>query len=152
MSALGGLAGWLYYDNTSGSGGIYWREVASVYSDQSSSRPAATDGAPAPPTTDETAASEPPEAVPASIKLAQSLDAMTGGWVPARVAGPLLRFLHGFIFRINDVGCLLVPALWKASLPSDSVLSVPLAAFVVLFALMALGRARILHARSTSWC
>jgi hypothetical protein len=145
LSALGGLAGWLYYDNTCGSGGIYWREVASVYFDQSSSRPAATDGSPAPPPVEEIVASEPAESVPASMKWAQSLDVLTGGWVPARVAGPLLRFLHGFVFRINDVGCLLVPALWKASLPSDSLLSVPLAAFVVLFALIALGWRRIMQ-------
>ncbi len=85
MSAAGALAGWLYYDDTCGGGGIYWREVASVYSDQADAPPAA-DSSPAPPAPapSELADALPPEPAPISIRMAKSVSTMTGGWVSER--------------------------------------------------------------------
>jgi hypothetical protein len=122
------LAGWLYYDRTYGAGGIYLREVMSVYShqapridkhrlhrgevdDQSNdSNEAVVD--------DESAAHSPP-----------------------------LRFLQGMIYRINDIGCLCVPGLWKSSIEPWELPGPSMLAFLGLMVVLGIGWWQIVRRR-----
>jgi hypothetical protein len=169
ISAASALAGWLYYDKAYGGGGIYWREVASVYSEQIN--PPETVNPPE--TIIESAQPSPPtspamstvksnlEAAPARPIVSASIDSASKtvaiaaapmpreeaseSWLASPFVAPVARFLHGLIYRVNDVGCLVVPALWKASIPPDRLLTLPLILFVLLFALVVLGWRRIVH-------
>jgi hypothetical protein len=169
ISAASALAGWLYYDKTYGGGGIYWREVASVYSEQIN--PPETVNPPE--TIIESAQPSPPtspamstvksnlEAAPARPIVSVSIDSASKtvaiaaasmpkeeaseSWLASPFVAPVARFLHGLIYRVNDVGCLMVPALWKASIPPDRLLTLPLIFFVLLFVFVVLGWRRIVH-------
>jgi hypothetical protein len=144
LSAGGALAGWLYYDKEYGGGGIYWHEVASVYWDQTAAPAPAKGPAPAVP------ASEPPAPLPQepmslSLVPAQAFVAKHGRWMPQPVAAPIVRFLHGLVYRVNDIGCIVIPGLWKAAVPLTPALTAPMALFFVLFVLMAVGWRRIVR-------
>lgn len=177
ISAAGALVGWLYYDKTCGGGGIYWREVASVYAEQSSPpaaaaespsphAPAAARPSPAPArivtapngaspnagsaiaghpievSSSSSATTQPPLA---SLAAAAPAESPAAAWMSDTIGGPFLRFLHGLLYRINDVGCLMVPALWKASIPAGRVLTAPVIVFVILFGFVAVGWRRIVR-------
>lgn len=64
---------------------------------------------------------------------------MTESWMASHFVAPVARFLHGLVYRVNDVGCLTVPALWKASIPPDRLFTLPLVLFMLLFVFVALG-------------
>jgi hypothetical protein len=109
------LAGWLYYDRTYGAGGIYLNEVMSVYKNQPSRR-AHSHGA----GQNGTSQNE-------GDQTDDDADSGETDTVSADVHGRAARFLQGMIYRINDIGCLCVPGLWKASvepwqLPGPSML------------------------------
>jgi hypothetical protein len=144
LSAASALAGWMYYDKTCGGGGIYLREVASVYSEQA---PQAAPAAASPLAT--ATAGDPPDASDEqpsdSLSTAQTSSLLPARWMSDPIAGPVLRFLHGLIYRINDVGCIIVPALWKSSLPSGPTLTAPIVLFLVVFLFVALGWRRIVR-------
>jgi hypothetical protein len=161
------LAGWLYYDKTYGGGGIYWREVASVYAEQTNPPETAVE------TTQPTQAAGPTASVvnqnrslstlPATNPLpinvssegatqlatptiaASPTNEASDAWMSAPLVAPVARFLHGLIYRINDVGCMMVPALWKASIPPDRIVTLPLVLFVLLFGLVVIGWRRIMQ-------
>ena len=168
LTAATALAGWLYYDRTYGGGGIYWREVASVYAEQTNPpetvvevtqpAPATTPAAgvvnqtpaastpPAPPSVPMSAPVEVATVQPASpVVTAAPAPETSDSWIAAPLVAPVARFLHGLIYRINDVGCMLVPALWKASIPPDRLVTLPLILFVLLFALLVIGWRRIVR-------
>ena len=151
VSAGAALFGWLYYDKIHG-GGQYWQEVASVYSE-------AKDGP-------EAAPAPTPEAAPLARSASSALTlSSTPSGPPLRtalepppqvdstgvrrtaepVAAPLWRLLHGLIYRINDVGCLTVPGLWKSSVPSVPTLTVPMAVFVLLFVVIGFGWLKVVR-------
>ncbi len=87
----------------------------------------------------------PPEQMSFSFGTAQAMVAKFGRWVPEPVAAPIWRFAHGLVYRINDVGCIVVPGLWKSAVPSAPVLTVPMVLFLVLFVFVALGWRRIVR-------
>jgi hypothetical protein len=159
ITAASALAGWLYYDKAYGGGGIYWREVASVYSEQTNPPETVIENAPppqpaAPPNFGSKSVSAAPPNVAAidsapktstSIATVIAKEDVGESWMTSPLVAPVTRFLHGLIYRINDVGCMLVPALWKASIPPDRLFTTPLLLFVLLFAIVALGWRRIVR-------
>jgi hypothetical protein len=165
ITAATALAGWLYYDKTYGGGGIYWREVASVYAEQTNppetvvdvTQPAQATVPAACAVNQSRVALTSPATIPAPINVPTEVAAQpvtpavaaanetSDAWLVAPVVAPVARFLHGLIYRINDVGCMMVPALWKASIPPDRILTLPLVLFVLLFGLVVIGWRRILH-------
>ena len=80
-----------------------------------------------------------------SIVAAAAKEDVGESWLVFPLAAPVARFLHGLIYRVNDVGCMLVPALWKASISPDHLLTLPLVFFVLLFAVVAWGWLRIVR-------
>jgi hypothetical protein len=161
ITAASALAGWLYYDKAYGGGGIYWREVASVYSEQTNPPETVIENAlpPQGPNAAANVANKNFNSVPANVAASVDSAPQTGvsiaaaapkedvgeSWLASPLVAPVARFLHGLIYRINDVGCMLVPALWKANIPPDRLLTLPLVLFVLLFAVVALGWLRILR-------
>jgi hypothetical protein len=164
VTAASALAGWLYYDKAYGGGGIYWREVASVYSEQVNPPETVIETTPPPaaiPTTVLAKTKPEPAPVPAPAVVSPSVETAPTSvaaaaapspkeeagetWLASTFVAPVARFLHGLIYRINDVGCLMVPALWKASIPPDRLFTLPLILFVALFAIVVLGWRRIVH-------
>jgi len=118
--------------------------VASVYWDQTEAPAPGKGPAPAAPASEPAA---PPLQEPMSLSLvpAQAFVAKYGRWVPQPVAAPIVRFLHGLVYRVNDIGCIVIPGLWKAAVPITPALTAPMVVFLVLFVLMAFGWRRIVR-------
>ncbi|HXY33385.1 MAG TPA: glycosyltransferase family 39 protein [Planctomycetaceae bacterium] len=125
------LASWLYYDRTYGAGGIYLQEVMSVYSHQ----PSRTD----------------PKTRRAGTELGSESD---GGTQSVAIAdddaqshGRAARFLQGMVYRINDVGCLCVPGLWKSSIEPWRLPGASMLAFLGLSGVLVVGWWKIVRCR-----
>jgi hypothetical protein len=126
------LAGWLYYDRTYGAGGIYLREVMSVYSQQSSrvaksTTPRQTDGTDRP-------------NINRSTEVAAADD-------ESAAHSPPVRFLQGIVYRINDVGCLCIPGLWKSSVEPWQIPGLSIVPFLALMGVLVVGWWQIVRRR-----
>ncbi len=127
------LGAWLYYDRTYGAGGIYLREVMSVYSKQAprrdKHRPGSSD-----------ADSSPQGNDLASNETATVDDDAAGHSPPA-------RFLQGLVYRINDIGCLCVPGLWKSTVDPWQLPHASMVPFLGLMAVLGIGWWKIVRRR-----
>ena len=127
------LAGWLYYDRTYGAGGIYLREVMSVYSHQTSRvAKSRTPGG-------ETDQNDQP--------IEMQANEMTSADDETATHSPPVRFLQGVAYRINDVGCLCVPGLWKSSIEPWEVPGTSMLAFLGLSGVLVVGWWKIVRRR-----
>jgi hypothetical protein len=126
------LAGWLYYDRTYGAGGIYLKEVMSVYSHQSSRVAKSHRGG------DETELVDQSNGVNANETIAEDESAAHSRPV---------RFLQGMAYRINDIGCLCIPGLWKSSIEPWQLPGPSMLAFLGLSGVLVVGWWKIVHRR-----
>ncbi len=127
------LAGWLYYDRTYGAGGIYLREVMSVYSHQ----------------TPRMAKSKTPggEGNPNDEPREMEANEMTSADDETATHSPPVRFLQGMVYRINDVGCLCVPGLWKSSVEPWQLPGTSMLAFLGLSGVLIIGWWKLVRRR-----
>jgi hypothetical protein len=121
------LAGWLYYDRTYGAGGIYLREVMSVYRHQ----PTRTAGK------SQTGESE----------LAANSDDAAIRESEEAEHGPVARFVQGMVYRINDIGCLCAPGFWKSSVEPWELPGKSMLAFLALLGVLAVGWWKLVRRR-----
>lgn len=139
MSATVGLVAalyacaWLYYDRTYGAGGIYLREVMSVYSHQApriaKHRTSSSESDSGADTLDNS-----------SSEASTSDDESAGHSPPA-------RFLQGMIFRINDIGCLCVPGFWKSTVDPWQLPHASMVPFIGLMVVLGIGWWKIVRRR-----
>jgi hypothetical protein len=116
------LGGWLYYDRTYGAGGIYLREVMSVYRHQAPRMAKHKLHA------DESDAGD------------QANDSNEGVVDDDGAAhSPAARFLQGMVYRINDIGCLCIPGLWKSSIEPWTLPGPSMLAFLGLLVVLGVG-------------
>jgi hypothetical protein len=127
------LGAWLYYDRTYGAGGIYLREVMSVYSHQApriakhrTSSSESDSGA---------------ETLDSSSSEAATSDDESAGHSPP------MRFLQGMIFRINDIGCLCVPGFWKSTVDPWQLPHASMVPFIGLMVVLGIGWWKIVRRR-----
>jgi 4-amino-4-deoxy-L-arabinose transferase-like glycosyltransferase len=124
------LAGWLYYDRTYGAGGIYLQEVMSVYSKQSP----------------RTARTKSHEGTDSDDQSADSKEILTADDESAAHSPPA-RFLQGMVYRINDIGCLCVPGLWKSSVEPWQLPGLSIIPFLGLMGVLGVGWWQIVRHR-----
>jgi hypothetical protein len=126
------LAGWLYYDRTYGAGGIYLKEVMSVYSEQSPrvAKHHRGDG--------ETELADQSNGANANEMLAEDES--------ANHSRPV-RFLQGMAYRINDIGCLCIPGMWKSSIEPWELPDKSMLAFLGLSGVLVVGWWKIVRRR-----
>ncbi len=127
------LAGWLYYDRTYGAGGIYLREVMSVYSHQKT-RVAKSDRH-----------GSDTEVVDQSNEADSNETTSADDETAAH--SPPVRFLQGMAYRINDIGCLCVPGLWKSSVEPWQLPGASMLAFLGLSGVLIVGWWKIVRRR-----
>jgi hypothetical protein len=126
------LSGWLYYDRTYGAGGIYLREVMSVYSHQKSRvAQGAAHGS-------ESDQNDQPNEM-------QSNEMTSDDETAAH--SPPMRFLQGMVYRVNDIGCLCVPGLCKSSVEPWQLPGASMLAFLGLSGVLIVGWWKIVRRR-----
>jgi hypothetical protein len=141
-AAAAALAGWLYFDKTYGGGALYWREVASVYSEESDPSvpaPQVASAVSASPQSASPQSPSPPTGSAAVLATAEPSVTTATGSDQGLTSARALRLLHGLLYRINDVGCVTIPGLWKSTLPAMPAVTIPMVIFFVWFGFIALG-------------
>jgi hypothetical protein len=129
------LAAWLYYDKHWGGGGEYVERFESVYSGRAQTA------------ADRAVVQRDSRSTPAAREPILSTITAMGSCVPERLCAALRRFLLGTLFRINDIGCLTVPGLWKSSISVDSMLTPAMLVFLALFGIVGFGWWRVVRTK-----
>jgi hypothetical protein len=127
------LAGWLYYDRTYGAGGIYLREVMSVYSKQSSRLAKSK--------------MQSSQAELADQSNESDSNEMASADEESAAHSPPVRFLQGMVYRINDIGCLCVPGMWKSSVEPWELPGISFIPFLGLMGVLTVGWWQIVRRR-----
>jgi hypothetical protein len=165
-TAAAALLGWMYYDSTHGGGSEYLKQLTKIYAKPAES-PGSTSNAPPRRPIAPIAANAPSVAPTAPVTKLASAPASNAPTTPAAApqapsaesvvattpaatsqSGRLRQFAYGATYRINDIACLLVPGLWKSTVPALSnlslpVLLLPIVLFAGLCAVIALGWQKI---------